>query len=325
MKYELKKLKMRLPAMILLAVTLLFWGVYDRYEVAGPVMLESPSLTDAFRVRGDSSETNSVFTLNLPMSGKHARPDVRFELPGATQYKFIRVRGRIRTENVVRGKYSWNSARLMLIQRDENKKWVPGSHSLLAQEGSNGWEKQEDEFELMPEAAHVEIVLQQTGTSGLAQFDSVEAFPVRMKKSYPWFRSFFALAWVGAGVLYFRRCRLHERRLKVLILLNAVVIIAGTLMPGTWVEEAPHHLKKELVEVFRKPPPKQEVQPLEKAVPKPAQESKLIDQFNAIVGGTHQAGHFALFASLCFLVYLSAALERQHPAYFLKVAFDVLL
>jgi len=36
-------------------------------------------------------------------------------------------------------------------------------------------------------------------------------------------------------------------------------------------------------------------------------------------------GHFVLFASLCFLVYLSAALEGQHPAYFFKVAFDILL
>ena len=31
------------------------------------------------------------------------------------------------------------------------------------------------------------------------------------------------------------------------------------------------------------------------------------------------------FASLCFLVYLSSALERQHPAYFFKVGFDMLL
>ena len=36
-------------------------------------------------------------------------------------------------------------------------------------------------------------------------------------------------------------------------------------------------------------------------------------------------GHFVLFASLCFLVYLSAALERQHPAYFIKVGLDILL
>ena len=36
-------------------------------------------------------------------------------------------------------------------------------------------------------------------------------------------------------------------------------------------------------------------------------------------------GHFTLFASLCFLIYLSAALEGQSRSYFFKVAFDVLL
>ena len=32
-----------------------------------------------------------------------------------------------------------------------------------------------------------------------------------------------------------------------------------------------------------------------------------------------------LFASLCFWVYCSAALERQHPIYFLKVGVDILI
>lgn len=36
-------------------------------------------------------------------------------------------------------------------------------------------------------------------------------------------------------------------------------------------------------------------------------------------------GHFLLFASLCFLVYWSAALERQHRSYYFKVALDILL
>ena len=44
-----------------------------------------------------------------------------------------------------------------------------------------------------------------------------------------------------------------------------------------------------------------------------------------MVGSAHHIGHFGLFASLCFLVYCSAALERQNPIYFLKVGLDILL
>ncbi|HSR88575.1 MAG TPA: VanZ family protein, partial [Pontiella sp.] len=52
---------------------------------------------------------------------------------------------------------------------------------------------------------------------------------------------------------------------------------------------------------------------------------EIIDHLSAKVGGLHGFGHFALFASLCFLIYLSAALERQPRTYFFKVAFDMML
>ena len=48
-------------------------------------------------------------------------------------------------------------------------------------------------------------------------------------------------------------------------------------------------------------------------------------QFEKQVVEMHQIGHFCLFALLCFLVYLSAALERQHLIYFAKVGIDVLI
>jgi hypothetical protein len=50
-----------------------------------------------------------------------------------------------------------------------------------------------------------------------------------------------------------------------------------------------------------------------------------MDWFMEMEVASHEAGHFVLFAMLCFLVYLSAALERQHPNYFFKVGIDVLL
>ena len=43
------KLKMRLPAVALLAATCLFWSLYDRYQPAGPVLLQAPTLADAAR------------------------------------------------------------------------------------------------------------------------------------------------------------------------------------------------------------------------------------------------------------------------------------
>lgn len=322
------KLKLRVPAVLLLVVTLLFWGFYDRYEAVGPPLLESPALSDASRVRGDVSLTNGIFTLQVPAGGKTA--DLRFGLAGATDFSCIRVSGSIRTENVVQGRYTWNSARLLLIQRDAKGKWIPGTHGLLAEQGSVPWTSQVQEFEVDLGAASVAVVLQMTGKSGTAQFKGITAVPVQTKASFPVFRILFCALWVGMALLYFRRCRLDCRKLRVLIVLNVIVILYGTLMPGEWIQDASEQLKEKVSESIRKPAAPETEKKGPTVVPKKtpdlsAAESRRIDQFNAVVGGAHRAGHFVLFASLCFLVYCSAWLEKQHPMYYLKVGLDILL
>ena len=69
----LEKLKMRLPAIILLIATLLFWGYYDPYESAGPMLLQEPSLTEATRIRGDCTETNGCLVLHVPEPERQRR------------------------------------------------------------------------------------------------------------------------------------------------------------------------------------------------------------------------------------------------------------
>lgn len=318
----MKKLKTRLPAMILLAVTLLFWGFYDRYEPAGSVLLASPSLADADRLVGDCTETNGLFTLNVPASGKRA--SVYFRMPGANSCELIRARARIKVEDVVEGKYGWNCARVMVLQYDENNKWIPGTHGVVAEKDTKGWEAHEDVFEMLPEAAHTDFVIQQSGKSGTAWFDSIEAQPVRLRDSFAWWRALFAGLWLWMGALYFIRCRLHCRKLHVLILLNALAILAGAMMPGKWIEASSEFAKEQVAQAVEKKPPSPTILPAAKPA-KPSPDLKHMDQFNELVGDAHRSGHFLLFASLCFLVYWSAALERQHRSYYFKVAFDIFI
>lgn len=317
------KLKTRLPVVLLLMATVLFWSFYDRYEADGPVLLESPTQADATRMGGDVSESGGRFTLNVPESGTLAQ--VRFRLPTATDYRKIRVRARIKVDEVVRGKYAWRCARLLLVQYDAENKWIPGDHGVVSERGTKDWAEHEDVFEIFPGAAHVDVVLQQAGASGRAAFDRIDAQPVRVRASFVWWRVLFACAWLAAAVGYFTRCRLHRRRLKVLIFLNVLAILAGALMPGDWISDNAERLKAGLATVTKPVPVKTDAPQAGKPAEAPEKDSRQMDRFNAVVGDTHRTGHFLLFASLCFLVYLSAALERQHPVYFLKVGFDVLL
>jgi hypothetical protein len=318
------KLKLRLPVIGLLTATLLFWSVYDRYEPAGPILLQSPTLADAHRVSGEVSEVAGRFVLNVHEGGKRA--DVRFRLPTATEYKLIRVRARVKTTDVVVGKYSWYCARFIFVQYDEAGKWMPGVHGLMGASESSAWEHYEQVFEMFDDATYADVALQQSGTSGAAEFEQIEVQPVRIRASFVWWRIFFAVLWIFTAIIYFPLCRLHHRKLRVLILLNALAIIAGALAPADWIEDTSTQLKsiaEQVAQSSRESKP-DTVQP-KTAEKKPAHEATQIDRFNQVVGGAHRVGHFTLFASLCFLVYLSAALELQHRPYYFKVAFDILL
>jgi len=318
------KMVLRVPAISLLAATLLFWDLYDRYEPAGPILLQAPSLADATRMRGDCSETNGHFILNVLPDGNTA--SISFRLPEATRYDRIRVRGRMKLDGVVPGRHYWDCARLLLVQYDNQDKWIPGMHSLVSEQGTRDWKWYEDVFVLDDRAANADVVIQQIGKEGSAEFDRLAAQPVRLRPSYRWWRMVFTLAWVSMALLYFRRCRLHRRRLRVFILLNAIAIIFGTLMPEKWIEDTSDYARTEALKVIEKTGvrPAPATSPPSQSSGRKAEQEK-IDQFSAVVGGVHGLGHFALFASLCFLVYLSAALERQPRIYFFKVAFDVLL
>lgn len=324
----LKKLKMRLPAVVLLAATLLFWGFYDRYKVVGGILLDSPTLAESTLVRGNSTETNGRFVLSVGADKKMAR--VNFRMPAATDFKMIRVKGRIKVDGVVAGKYEWRSARLLLLQYDANNKWIPGEHGLVAESGTKDWAYHEDVFNVMDSAVHVDVVLQHSGLAGTASFDSIQAEAVELRSSFYGFQGVFALLWLGMGFLYYKRCRLHRRRLHLLILLNTIAILFGTLMPTVVIQTVSDGFKERVAAVMEKRLEEHRESLPAETVPQKAgdalaKESKRIDQFKETVDSAHVAGHFVLFASLCFLVYLSAYLEKQAPAYYFKVAFDILL
>ncbi|MEE9369805.1 MAG: VanZ family protein [Pontiella sp.] len=307
----------------MLIATLVFWEYYDRYESAGPALLASPSLSDATRIRGNCAETNNHFVLTVPVAGKLA--SLNFRMPEAGGYEMIRVSGRIKVDGVVPGKHVWNSARLLLTQYDSNDSWIPGHHTLKSEKGTKDWQVHENVFDIQSEAVNVDVVIQHIGVAGIAEFDQLMAEPVRYKLSFHVWRVLFFGLWIYLAFTFYRNCRLDRRKFRILILLNVLVILWGTMMPGKWIETISQDLKAGISRIFSAPPDSDVHHDGGGAAQEKDHDTSRIDVFNEMIKVSHRLGHFLLFASLCFLVYLSAALERQHPIYFLKVALDLLL
>jgi len=313
-----KKIRMRLPALLLLCITVLFWSLYDRYEAIGPVILTSPEIEDATRTQGDYTGSGGRFALRVAEDGRRAQ--INFRMSGANDYQRLRIRARMKLEGVERGKYYWSCGRLLLLQYDENERWMSGEHGIVAERGTKDWEGYEDVFDIFPAAAHIDVVLQNNGRSGTVTFDQIEVQPVSFRNSFWWWQGLFLILWLGTSVLYFPRCRLNSRKLHLLIILNVIVILAGTLTPGAWISTHTEWIK----DAFAKSQSIAVRKEIGDTEPTGSGASN-VEHFNVAIDHAHEVGHVALFASLCFLVYLSAALERQHPIYFAKVGIDVML
>ena len=202
MKETMNKFKMRLPALLLLVASLLFWGFYDRYEAVAPPLLDDLSLADAQSSRGEVTETNGIYILNVPEGGGSA--SVRFLIPDLADYSTLRAIGRIRTDSVVEGKYRWRCARIILTQYDSNNKWIPGHHSVVASRDTCDWDWTLNEFDILSNAAYAKLIIEQSGLSGRADFSDLQVFPVQIKKSFPVFRVLFTILWLILAKLYFK-------------------------------------------------------------------------------------------------------------------------
>lgn len=323
------KFKLRLPALMLLAVTLLFWGWYDRYEPTGPELLEGLTPDAGESVRGDVTFDGGLFRLQVPPGGQRA--EIRFPLPpSAAGHDLFRIRCRAKIEGVVEGRYTWDCARLLLVQYDRHMKWVPAKHTVVNITGTADWRRYEDVLDRAPETAALAVILAQSGTAGTVWFDRISVQPVRLRASFLIWQGIFIALWLCMATLYYRRCRLDHRRLRLLILLNVFAILTGTLLPETWIKAGLERTGESVSRLFAapsapasvpaKPPPSGR-----EAATKPAPAPTPPEWIHEMESNAHTAGHFSLFASLCFLVYCSAAFERQHPAYFFKVGADILL
>jgi hypothetical protein len=300
------KLKMRLPAILMLAATLLFWPNFDPCEPSGPALLESPTLADAAFVEGDCSETDSVFELRVGPGA--TPPSVQFVLPDGAGHDMIRLGGRIRAEN------PGGSAWLSLIQRRDTGGLLNGGQRQLIGDGSFGWTCYQNDYSISQWTRTIAVTLQQFGEEGTVWFDSIQAVPISFRASLPWVRAGFGVAWLIIGVAYFFICRLDTRRLRYLILLNALVIIVGVLLPNRWLQAAPGKIRGVLSS-------KVDAAGCHVYVEAGFGVARHIEQ---TIGRSF--GHFVLFGSLAFWVLLSAALEGQHPArYFGKVAGDIFI
>lgn len=313
------QIKMRLPAIVLLAATFLIWPSIDPCILAGAPLLDGPALADADLVHGRCAESNSVITLT--QLEHRDPPRVLFSLGDVSAYSLIRLSGFLQASEVT-NRHGGHSVALKLIGKTAAGTPVRGvSHSLTANDQLDRSFFLQD-YVLGASVVEADVELSRYDSIGTAGFDSVRAEPMKFNPARPVIRWGFMGAWFALGIFYFRVCRLHERKLRHLIFLNVVIILIGVMLPTHWIQYGPAFLRVfSDTAVFDGVPMVQT--PVTSGMVSAGPGAGLVQHFGYIIG--RSLGHFVLFGSLTFLVLLSGALEGKSNDHALRVVFDVLL
>ena len=325
-----------LPPVILIILMISFFHSYERFEIIGENLLIGGDFEDRM-APGPWRQLGKVEW--EPEGGLDGSPAVKisagngktgmlgYSLGDPDDYKYLLCRGDLRSEKVVRGDFPWSTARLLLYFRDSdgNALWRE-AHEVQHLTGSEGWKSYSRVFQVPGHGftAHVSVV--NNGVSGALWADNIEVFPAQQKQTFLWWRLFFGGLWLATLIYGICQIRLWQWEWGALIVVVAVVLILGLLVPSSTIlnvaqkEEAVSGTfargAKALSRLARSSRTSTEQPPIkrEKTVAGDKTGSERSAEIKRASLSKHvtllkAAGHFVLFAILAFVSYVS--LDRR--------------
>ncbi|MBN2109151.1 MAG: VanZ family protein [Deltaproteobacteria bacterium] len=156
---------------------------------------------------GVTRETGSGFSGSacIKLTAQEDKPAyIRLTLRNPRDYQFLQLRAKMRTEGVVRGAKSWNTARLLLYFNDTGGKinW-DYPHAVGSLTGTSPWREFEKIFPVPEYAATATVVVQNSGASGILWCDDISLGPAYKNSNYVILRGmlFFAGIVLAIGAI----------------------------------------------------------------------------------------------------------------------------
>lgn len=202
-----------------------------------PVFLPGPELAPPFSDAWDGTETAEFVPDGDSFSARlAARPEgggrLELFLPSVEGMDAIRVRARVRAEELVRGPHAYSQGRVLLgfVDRAGTSRW-DWPHTAGTVEDTTPWRDLSHRF-LVPESAvSARVLLLNHGRSGLFAIRSVSVVPMRLNPRTPLVFAGWGLVWAAGALFSVRRLRLLTRPGGRALLLAAMAIVTGMLLP----------------------------------------------------------------------------------------------
>jgi hypothetical protein len=237
--------------------------------------------------------------------------NLRFRGQDAEEAPFVRLSARLRADDIVPGRNSWNTGQILLLFTDHQGRSAYREGCELT--GSAPWRRCERVIEVPKGTATVQIIARNLAASGTLWVDDLKLSPAEEKPSTPFWRVLFSTLWCAVIVYCAWISRVLDRP-GLAVIGIAIVIVAGVTAPQPLIEKVVHRGADAAHGLSLSEP--LHADPV--AGPSPASSASKArpPTWSAgwpfdLVFTVKKVGHFVLFALLAFVTF-SAVARRRH-------------
>ena len=229
-----------LAVLALVALTLVLFGAFERYQVRQPQILQNGDFSNGLRGwraaggPGQLQLDQGILRIRAERAGQ--APGVRQIIQRDPGMDHLRLSAWVRHTGVAAGAHRWNAARLLLAQRDSHGDplWnLP--HEVEQSRGDGPWRRVSEVFWLPSRVASVEVVAVLNQVVGQMQVRGLTLEAVEEHGAFTMARYALTAAWLMLlPWLIWPLYRSGPRRGgRLIVVLLAAVILAGVLTPQT--------------------------------------------------------------------------------------------
>jgi len=314
-----KKVKDLTPDLLLVfvtlaVITLLFTNWYDPFSPVEPELLKNPNFSEGLSFWEHSKLPDNVAIedqgiVKLHSTNPQSHVSITQIITDPLRFKFLRLSGQVKTEDVKPGKRGWQKARLILSSYDANGKWISSPHYVTALTGTNDWREYSEVFRIIPAAKQLHVSAQLPNAIGTMWIKSLSLMEVLKKRSVFYYNTGFLILWgVFLAILlvpYIISSYSLIWRLVVVACILSVLI--GSLAPGKQKNE---FLKDSALTIQKMVQPHKGI----KSVAPSDIKNKMIQediQWQKVSKTIFKSGHFIFFALLAVTLRLSIPPDRK--------------
>jgi len=222
---------------LLMAGTILFFHLFERYEISSPELLVDPQFSEGlshWELSGRGAATTLGDTVLLRVDKAGAGVAVRQYLPDPNHYPLLHLAAELKSEDIRPGVRFWQKGSLALVSLDENQRMLPVPHLVAQLSGTQSWRSYQAVFRVPADVHALRVGVQLIGATGTLVVKHLSLHAVRERAAFAYYQylgvALWAMALIWLALPWFSQLRWDGPHLAIFLMVLAIAM--GALLPA---------------------------------------------------------------------------------------------